>query len=194
MDLAKNSPLTDGAGAVDIAMFGRMLADAPSHNREAAVQVAHAFTTHAAPVEADYYTAVDDLKRPEEDAGASFIGTTGFGSGVFYLYVCIDRDLLIENLNGSSDLADTAIAAFTRGLATVSPSGKQASFASRARAGFVLAETGDQQARSLAGAFLAPIRADEENPDIMVASAAAMLRYRAAWIWLMETARTGPVS
>src|SRR6478609_387377 len=32
--------------ATDIAMFGRMLADNPDFNREAAVQVAHAITTH----------------------------------------------------------------------------------------------------------------------------------------------------
>lgn len=48
--------------AADIAMFGRMLADNPKFNREAAVQVAHALTTHRAIAEDDYYTAVDDLK------------------------------------------------------------------------------------------------------------------------------------
>lgn len=53
--------------------------------------MAHAFTTHKAPVEEDYYTAVDDLKDSAEDAGAGFIGNAGFGSGVFYLYVCVDR-------------------------------------------------------------------------------------------------------
>jgi len=70
-------------GAVDIAMFGRMLADDPDFNREAAVQGAHAITTHRVVVEDDYYTAVDDLKRPAEDAGAGFVGEAGFGAGVF---------------------------------------------------------------------------------------------------------------
>jgi CRISPR system Cascade subunit CasC len=56
-------------GAVDIAMFGRMLADNPDFNRDAAVQVAHAFTTNAVEIEDDFYTAVDDLKTPDEDAG-----------------------------------------------------------------------------------------------------------------------------
>lgn len=178
VDLAKESPLKQRDGAVDIAMFGRMLADAPSFNREAAVQVAHAFTTHATPVEEDYYTAVDDLKKPDEDAGAGFIGTAGFGSGVFYLYVCIGRDLLIENLDGNEALARDAIAALVRALATVSPSGKQASFASRARAGVVLAERGEMQPRSLAGAFLAPVRANDRGPSLMTTSAAVLLDYR----------------
>jgi CRISPR system Cascade subunit CasC len=83
VDLEKENPLRHRDGAADIAMFGRMLADAPDFNREAAVQVAHAFTTHAAPVEDDYYTAVDDLKKASEDAGAGFIGNAAFGCGVF---------------------------------------------------------------------------------------------------------------
>jgi CRISPR-associated protein Cas7/Cse4/CasC subtype I-E len=73
--------------AADIAMFGRMLADNADFNREAAVQVAHAYTTHKVTVEDDFYTAVDDLKTKAEDAGAGFIGELGFGSGLFYLYV-----------------------------------------------------------------------------------------------------------
>jgi CRISPR system Cascade subunit CasC len=76
--------------AADIAMFGRMLADNADFNREAAVQVAHAYTTHRVTVEDDFYTAVDDLKTKAEDAGAGFVGELGFGSGLFYLYVCID--------------------------------------------------------------------------------------------------------
>lgn len=161
VDLVKESPLRKHDGAADIAMFGRMLADDPDFNREAAVQVAHAFTTHKAPVEEDYYTAVDDLKGPAEDAGAGFIGNAGFGSGVFYLYVCVDRALLVENLGGDVGLANDALAALTTALATVSPAGKQASFASRARASYILAENGDQQPRSLALAFAKPVAGDD---------------------------------
>ena len=102
--------------ATDIAMFGRMLADNPDYNREAAVQVAHAITTHRVEVEDDFYTAVDDLKKPSEDAGAGFIGELGFGSGVFYLYACMDCDLLEKNLGGDKSLAAIAIAALVEGL------------------------------------------------------------------------------
>ncbi len=147
--------------ATDIAMFGRMLADNPEFNREAAVQVAHAITTHKVEVEDDFYTAVDDLKRPAEDAGAGFIGELGFGSGVFYIYACIDRDLLHRNLGGDKGLAGTAIGAFIEGLTTASPTGKQASFASRARASYLRIEKGSQQPRSLAAAFFKPVRAED---------------------------------
>ena len=97
VDVSKAELLRKDDTAVDIAMFGRMLADDPEFNRDAAVQVAHAITTHRTVVEDDYYTAVDDLKGPTEDAGAGFVGEAGFGSGVFYIYTCIDRDLLVRN-------------------------------------------------------------------------------------------------
>jgi CRISPR system Cascade subunit CasC len=155
--------------AADLAMFGRMLAADPDYNREASVQVAHAVTTHAVPIEDDFYTAVDDLKKPSEDAGAGFVGEAGFGSGVFYIYVCIDRALLVRNLGGDDDaktLAATAIGALAEAAATVSPGGKQASFASRARAHYVLAERGDQQPRTLGGAFAKPVTEDPREASV----------------------------
>jgi len=147
--------------AVDIALFGRMLADKPMYNAEAAAQVAHAVSVHRVAVEDDFFTAVDDLNRGDEDAGAGHMGDTEFAAGVFYLYVCVDRDLLIENLDGDTDLADRALAAFVEAAATVAPRGKQASFASRARASYLLCERGDQQPRSLSVAFLKPVAGND---------------------------------
>lgn len=163
--------------AVDIAMFGRMLADDPEFNREAAVQVAHAITTHKVLVEDDYYTAVDDLKRPSEDAGAGFIGEAGFGSGVFYLYVCIDRDLLVGNLSGDDKLAARGIQALIEAAATIAPRGKQASFANRARCAFALAERGSAAPRTLASAFLRPVAHD----DLLAGSIEALMATRQAF-------------
>ncbi|WP_280564331.1 type I-E CRISPR-associated protein Cas7/Cse4/CasC [Chromohalobacter sp. 48-RD10] len=148
--------------AVDVALFGRMLAAAPSYNVEAACQVAHAITVHAAEVEDDYFTAVDDLNTGNEDRGAAHIGEAGFAAGLFYLYICIDRDLLIENLQGKAELADRAIAALVESAVKISPKGKQNSFGSRAHAGYLLAEKGDQQPRSLSAAFLQPVNGEEQ--------------------------------
>jgi CRISPR system Cascade subunit CasC len=166
--------------AADVAMFGRMLADNPAFNREAAVQVAHALTTHRAVVEDDYYVAVDDLKRPEErdDAGTSFIGVQEYGAGLFYLYACVDCDLLKKNLGGDAGIARDAVAALVECAATVSPRGKQASFASRARASFLLAERGTQQPRTLAAAFLRPVHASEAQGDVARASIDRLTRFR----------------
>lgn len=143
----------DGA-AVDIALFGRMIAADPEHNVDAAAQVAHALTVHPVTVEEDYFTAVDDLKTREEDMGAGHVGVNEFGAGVFYEYVCVNRDLLVANLSYNEDLAARALAALARAMTTTNPSGKQNSFASHAYASYVRVESGTQQPRSLAAAFL----------------------------------------
>lgn len=139
-------------GAVDIAMFGRMLADGPDFNRDAAVQVSHAITTHRACAEEDYFTAVDDLNRSDE-SGAGHLGETSFGSGVYYQYLCVNVDLLVENLAGDRVLAAKALEALTRTLATATPTGKQNSFAHHPRPHYILAECGTQAPRDLSGAF-----------------------------------------
>lgn len=168
--------LTRSDSAADIALFGRMLADTPDFNREAAAQVAHAITTHRVSVEDDYYTAVDDLKTREEDAGAGFVGEAAFGSGVFYLYICVDTALLAKNLGGDAALAGTALAALAEAAATAAPRGKQNSFAAHGRAHFILAERGDRQPRTLAGAFAQPV----EGTDLVAASIGKLKQYRAA--------------
>lgn len=145
--------------AADIAMFGRMLADNPGYNVEAAAQVAHAFTTHRQEVEDDYFTAVDELKaaRKDADRGAGFVGVQQFGAGLFYQYACLDASLLKANLSGDTDLAAQAAAALVEGLATTSPKGKQNSYASRSIARYGLVEVGPQTPRTLASAFLKPV-------------------------------------
>lgn len=144
--------------AADIALFGRMLASSPAFNTEAAAQVAHAISVHSVVVEDDFFTAVDDLNSGEDDSGASHLGETEFAAGLFYLYLCIDKDLLVKNLSGDEALANKTLEALIESTATVSPSGKQNSFASRARASYILCETGKQQPRSLSVAYLKPVR------------------------------------
>ena len=164
----KEMVLLPADGAADIAMFGRMLAKYPDSNREAAVQVSHAITTHRALVEDDFYTAVDDLKTASEDAGAVFLDDAGFGSGVYYLYACIDVLLLIKNLDGEKELASRAAGALVEALAISTPSGKRSSFAHQTRAGFIRAELGAQQPRSLAGAFFKPVEGELMAQSISV--------------------------
>ncbi len=157
------------AGAVDIAMFGRMLADTPAFNMEAAVQVAHAITVHKAAVEDDFFSAVDDLNNGQEDKGAGHIGERGYGAGLFYLYVCINRELLTGNLGGDAALTAQALQALVQAITQVSPTGMQNSFASRARASYLLAEKGDQQPRSLVQAFLKPVKTHGEGDMLALA-------------------------
>ncbi|WP_158781807.1 type I-E CRISPR-associated protein Cas7/Cse4/CasC [Pantoea sp. BAV 3049] len=148
--------------SVDMALFGRMLASSPEFNVEAACQVAHALGVSAVTVEDDFFTAVDDLNNKEIDTGSAHMGEQNFASALFYTYICISRDLLLENLGGNEELTDRAIAALTETAMTVSPTGKQNSFASRAYASYVLAETGNKQPRSLAVAFFQPVRGEDQ--------------------------------
>lgn len=149
--------LREKPAAADIALFGRMLAASPRFNVEAAAQVAHAITIHRVAVEDDFFTAVDDLNEGIDDVGAGHMGETEFGAGLFYLYVCVDRHSLLENLGGDKELAKRTLAALVEAAAKISPTGKQNSFASRAYASFALCETGDQQPRSLSVAYLQPV-------------------------------------
>jgi CRISPR system Cascade subunit CasC len=146
--------LRENHTAADIALFGRMLAEAPRYNMEAAAQVAHAISVHKVAIEDDFFTAVDDLNQGLEDVGAGHMGETEFAAGLFYIYLCIDKTLLIGNLNGNLALADQVLGALVEAAATVAPTGKQNSFGSRARASYILAERGTQQPRSLSVAFL----------------------------------------
>ncbi|MGB0661487.1 MAG: type I-E CRISPR-associated protein Cas7/Cse4/CasC [Mangrovicoccus sp.] len=166
----KKLVLRKADGAVDIAMFGRMLADSAAFNRDAAVQIGHAITTHRMQAEDDWFSAVDDLKTREEDAGAGHLGEAGFGSGVFYLYACVNVDLLVENLGGDRALAARGLTSLAQALATATPRGKQNSHAHHPRAGYIRIERGSQQPRDLTGAFFAPVT----GGDLMAASVTAL--------------------
>ena len=75
------------------------------------------------------FIAVDDLNDHSIDAGAAHIGETGFAAGLFYSYICINKSLLVDNLNGDEALANQAIKALTEAATKVAPEGKQNSFA-----------------------------------------------------------------
>ncbi len=166
----------------DLALFGRMLtadksrkaetSDRPQYSVEAAAQVAHAITVHRAVPEDDFFSAVDDLNTDEE-TGSGHLGDLGFGSGVFYEYVCVDRELLVRNLDGNVELAARTLRALAEAVVSVAPTGKQKSFASNARASFGLAELSDEAPRQLTAAFLRPVEASDMD---MAARAAERLR------------------
>lgn len=168
--------LRKNQGAADIAMFGRMLADHQDYNVDAAVQVAHAFTVHTAEVDEDFFTAVDDINRGQ--TGAGHMGVTEFGSGLYYLYICVNRVLLLENLNNNQDLLQKTLGALVECAAKVAPTGKQNSFASHAYASFILAEKGNQQPRSLATAFLAKLNEREAEINLLQTAINTLTHFR----------------
>ena len=137
--------------AYDVALFGRMIADAPDLNADACCQVAHAISVHPLDAEFDYFTAVDD-NAPEDNAGAGMIGTLEFNSSTYYRYATINVPALIANL-GSAEAAAKALAAFTRAFAVSMPTGKQNTFANRTRPEFFAVSIRDDQPVSFVDAF-----------------------------------------
>ena len=149
-------------GGLAAALFGRMVTSDPAANIEAPVYVAHAFTVHAEEAESDYFTAVDDLKREEDDSGADTIQETELTSGLFYGYVVIDLPGLIRNCGGQRDLAAQVVHNLVHLIAEISPGAKLGATAPFGRADLMLVEAGDRQPRSMAAAYRSAIAHDLE--------------------------------
>jgi CRISPR system Cascade subunit CasC len=154
----KIESIFNGGKAVDLALFGRMLADMPKKNQDAACQVAHAISTHVVQREFDYYTAVDDLSR-EETPGADMIGTVEFNAACFYRYAAMDWEKLVKNLQKDEQLAKKGLRAFLEGFVVAEPTGKQNTFAAHNPPEFVAVSVRRNAApRNLANAFEMAVR------------------------------------
>lgn len=129
-DLKKEvSAAFHGAQALDIALFGRMLADAPDLNTDASAQVAHAISVDRVTQEYDYFTAIDDC-ADDDNAGAAMIETNGYNSSTLYRYATVNVDSLMKQL-GDAEATSLGIGAFVEAFARSMPTGKQNSFANR---------------------------------------------------------------
>ncbi len=147
--------------SVDIALFGRMIAELPDGNVDASAQVAHAISTHRVELDFDYYTAMDDLATPGE-TGAAMVDTVEFNAATYYRYANVDVDALAKHL-GDADRVHLALSAFLRAVIVAEPTGKQNSFAAHNPPSYVLAVVRNAAAWSLANAFLRPVRASGEH-------------------------------
>jgi CRISPR system Cascade subunit CasC len=148
--------LLDGGKAADLALFGRMLADRPEKNVDAACQVAHAISANKVhTMEMDYYTAVDDINN--DNPGADMIGTVEFNSACFYRYATLDLGQLTANLQSDAELARTTAAAFLKAFVEAIPTGKQNGFAAHNPPSLVFAAVRDGPPVSLANAFVKPV-------------------------------------
>ncbi|PWV52431.1 type I-E CRISPR-associated protein Cas7/Cse4/CasC [Nocardiopsis sp. L17-MgMaSL7] len=155
--------------SVDIALFGRMIANNKDFNVDAASQVAHAISTHAVSTEFDFFTAVDDLKANEadQDAGADMIGVVDFNAACYYRYANVDLDQLRRNLVSGSgataddgeinELMDRALGAWIRAFVNATPSGKQNSMAAHTRPDTLMMVAREHGSWNLANAFLKPV-------------------------------------
>lgn len=172
---AVKEALTRGGRGLDVALFGRMVAEFPEANVDAACQVAHALGTHRLAADFDYYTAVDDL-QPDDNAGAEMLGTIQFNASCVYRYAALETGLLRRNLgpSGSSDDVALGVERFADAFARAIPTGKQNTFAAHNPPVAYLALRRRTGAWNLANAFVRPVVAGES--DIATESVRAMLR------------------
>ena len=138
------------APSMDMALFGRMVADDPSLNYDAAAQVAHSISTHAVQNEYDYFTAVDDCQA-EDNAGAGHLGTVEYNSSTLYRYATVNVMELAGQL-GAEQAAET-VRAFGEAFLFSMPTGKQNTFANRTLPDAVYVTLREDQPVNLCGAF-----------------------------------------
>lgn len=174
-ELAKQAKaLLDGGKAVDVALFGRMLADLPQVNQDAACQVAHAISTHRVERDFDYFTAVDDVGGPDE-TGAGMIGQVEFNSATFYRYAALDVNKLLQNLQDDKELTASAIESLIQSMVRAIPTGKQNSFAAHNLPEFIGVSL-RKSPLNLANAFERPIQPHHDK-SLTEQSVAALGEY-----------------
>lgn len=117
--VAKKS-INPAVDALDIALFGRMVAKAADMNVEAAASFAHAISTHRASNEVEFFTALDDLAT---EPGSAHMGSLEFNSATYYRYVSLDLGQLAQSL--ATDDLKQAVAAFTKALFVAVPDARQ---------------------------------------------------------------------
>ena len=112
------NPAIDG---IDIALFGRMVAQAADLNVEAATSFSHAISTHKASNEVEFFTALDDLAT---EPGSAHMGSLEFNSATYYRYVSLDLGQLWQTLAGQN--LPGAVENFTKALFVAVPAARQA--------------------------------------------------------------------
>ncbi len=156
--------------SVDIALFGRMVADVTDLKVDAAAQVAHAISVHEVSNEFDYFTAVDD-RSAGDHSGAGMIGTVEFNSSTLYRYATVDLTALATNL-GDADAAAAALEVFIDSFVRSMPTGKQNSFAHRTLPHAVVASLRTDQPINWVQAFEVPAVASSESSRLAAAAQA----------------------
>ena len=169
-----------GSG-LDAAIFGRMVTSDLMARCDAAVHVAHSFTVHGEEAEPDYFSALDDLVSAAGELGSGHINTSELTSGLFYGYVVIDLRQLVKNLSSDRDLAAEVLRRLVHLIATVSPGAKLGATAPYACAELVLAEAGAGQPRTLANAFMEPVKRSDIKRGAVEAMDEYLARYDAMY-------------
>lgn len=152
--------------AIDIALFGRMVADDATLNEDASSQVAHAISTHAVQTEFDFYTAVDDHSQGEH-AGAGMLGTLEYNSSTLYRYANIAVHELVQQIDNQAAVANT-LQLFIDSFVKSMPTGKINSYANQTLPHAVIVSLRTDRPVSLVTAFENPIKASDGHAEASI--------------------------
>lgn len=165
---------------VDIAFFGRMIADSEL-TLEGAAMFSHAISVNRVDNDLDFFTAVDDLK-PKEKTGSAHMGDIEFNAACYYRYVALNLDLLADAGHlGAVTLEErkSAVASFLRACAMAVPAARKNSMLAPTLPGFILGVARQGAPLSLANAFEEPVSGVAPLKN-------AQLRLRQHWTELRE--------
>lgn len=183
-----NVPLNDAA---DIAIFGRMATSEPGLKLEGAAMFSHALSTHKADNDIDFFSAVDDVKLKEEDAGAAHINVLEFTSAVYYRYTALNLGMLADNDHLGSITPEErrqVVDAFIRATLLAVPGARKNSMNGNTLPGYVLGIYKDRgQPVQLINAFETPVVWSkkgllEESKEVLIHHYKDLKR-----IWNVET-------
>lgn len=141
--------------SLDLALFGRMVADDPELNVDASCQVAHAISTHEITPEFDYFTAVDD-KQKDNESGSAMLGTLEYNSSTLYRYANVNVNELEHNLG--TTLAIKGLEEFIKNFALTMPTGHQNSYANKTNPQYLMVSIRKDTPVNLVSAFETPVR------------------------------------
>lgn len=145
--------------SIDIALFGRMLAQDSSINVDASSQVAHVISTHAIESEFDYFTAVDDL-APEDNQGAAMLDTLEYNSSTLYRYANIAMHDFYGQL-GDKESVINATKVFVEAFIKSMPTGKINSFANQTLPSAIVVTLRSDRPVNMVSAFEEPVKSNE---------------------------------
>ena len=158
LDTKEIKNVLNGDRSLDMALFGRMVADDPSLNVDASCQVAHAISTHEVVPEFDFYTAVDD-KKGETESGSAMLGTIEYDSATLYRYANVNVNELMHNLD-NLDVATKGLGLFIKDFISSMPTGKQNTFANKTIPQYVMVTIREDTPFNLVSAFEQPIKSN----------------------------------
>ena len=147
---------------LELALFGRMLADLPESGVDGALAVAHAIGVGQDLVEEDYFVGMDDWAP-----AAGMIEHTEFAATTLYRYAVLDLDELARKVGEERALLGLRYFLHTFPLAL--PAGRIRSFAHYGEPEVVLVSLGEGAPRNLARAFDPPVRPHPEAPTPLLA-------------------------